>query len=393
MSSGFHYHKGFKVIGAVDRQNGKPSAGQGTLECNKSYEANIGIKPLDADLAAISPAEIGHYLDRESGGEDVDVLISCAPCTGFSRTIRKNLVNDDPRNSLVRRTVEFVEHFRPKVFVMENVGELLAGRFSNHFEYLAQRMEELGYQVGASVHSLDVFGLPQTRRRALVIACRSPEFELKTLEQLWDGYRVSDEAKTVRRAIASLPVLRAGETDSDDENHSSPSFSEKGLRRLELTPKDGGDWPDWLKHPEGEALLIPSMRKYASQGRVGPHRDVYGRLWWDRPAVTLKRECSHTGNGRYAHPEQNRLCSVREMGILQGFPKDYKFVADSLGNMYRHIGDAVPPLISYQIAHACHWTLTGKKPEIQEVVLRNTSLRGSDIVVSSDSVSEQEELQ
>ena len=91
------------------------------------------------------------------------------------------------------------------------------------------------------------------------------------------------------------------------------------------------------------------MARRAASGDLGSHPDIYGRLWWDRPAVTIKRECGHIGNGRYAHPEQDRLCTVREMSILQGFPRDYRFTG-SLANMYRHIGDAVPPLISYQLA-------------------------------------------
>ncbi len=100
------------------------------------------------------------------------------------------------------------------------------------------------------------------------------------------------------------------------------------------------------------------MARRAASGDLGSHPDIYGRLWWDRPAVTIKRECSHVGNGRYAHPEQDRLCTVREMSLLQGFPRDYQFTG-TLANMYRHIGDAVPPLISYQLAALCRWILTG----------------------------------
>ena len=116
--------------------------------------------------------------------------------------------------------------------------------------------------------------------------------------------------------------------------------------------------PTWSGTPRPATLLTPAMRRRAAAGDLGSHPDVYGRLWWDRPAVTIKRECGHIGNGRYAHPEQDRLCTVREMAILQGFPRGYRF-AGSLSNMYRHIGDAVPPLISYQLAAACRWMLTG----------------------------------
>jgi DNA (cytosine-5)-methyltransferase 1 len=121
------------------------------------------------------------------------------------------------------------------------------------------------------------------------------------------------------------------------------------------------------------------MKRYAAVGEFGSHPDIYGRLAWDRPAVTIKRECGHVGNGRYSHPEQDRLCTVREMSILQGFPSNYKFVASSLSNMYRHIGDAVPPLISYQLAFVCEWVLTGEKPPMAAIVLPNTHLAPENI--------------
>lgn len=380
MSYGFHVTPGFQLIGAVDAQNGKPSSGKGKLECNKTYAANMGIEPLHADIGHLTEQELRAYLKQTSGTDHVDILISCAPCTGFSRTVRKNLVEDDPRNSLVTRSADFVAMFRPSIFLMENVGELLAGRFSHHFNALRSRLEEMGYSVKAEVHSLDVYGLPQTRRRALVVATRKP-LKPKTLENLWEGYSVRPEATTVRRAIGELPHLKAGETDPDDPLHVSPGFSTAGLERLSKIPKDGGSWPDLLKVPNGKELLIPSMLKYVAQGKVGPHPDVYGRMAWDKPSVTIKRECSHTGNGRYAHPVQDRLCTVREVGIIQGFPRNYVFAADALSNNYRHIGDAVPPLISYQLAKVCLWILGGVRPSMRDIILPHTHLRPDDIQV------------
>ena len=85
--------------------------------------------------------------------------------------------------------------------------------------------------------------------------------------------------------------------------------------------------------------------------RPGSFPDIYGRLWWDRPAITVTRECGHPGNGRYLHPEQDRMLSVREMALLQGFPSDYYFEGP-LSSKYNQIGDAVPPLVSGQIARS-----------------------------------------
>jgi len=137
---------------------------------------------------------------------------------------------------------------------------------------------------------------------------------------------------------------------------------------------------DLLSRKNADALLTGSMKRIAAEKRFGSYPDVYGRMAWDKPAPTIKRECAHIGNGRYAHPVENRLCSVTEMALLNGFPASYDFAGAALSNAYRHIGDAVPPLISYQIAHLCRWILTNEQPGMQEIVLANTSLRSTDLV-------------
>ena len=122
------------------------------------------------------------------------------------------------------------------------------------------------------------------------------------------------------------------------------------------------------------------MQRRAALADFGSHPDVYGRMWWDRPAPTIKRECGHIGNGRYAHPEQDRLCTVREMALLQGFPSDYELVAPSLTNRYRHVGDAVPPLVAYQVAALVSWILGGERPGPAELVLPGCSLTAADVI-------------
>lgn len=376
MSFGFHAHPGFRVIAAVDAQRGKPSSQSG-LECNQTYRANMGFEPFDADLSTLT----GRDLHARVGSPTV--LISCAPCTGFSRTLSRNHTTDDRRNSLVSRSAEFVAALQPKIFLMENARELIRGNFSHHYESLATSLRALGYTVHGEVHRLDRYGLPQIRERALVIATRG---EVKTLADLWSGLTLDAEATHVRRAIADLPPLEAGCVDPSDAAHAAPGFSDPMTKkRLAMIPRDGGSWADLRNIRGGLRTMTPAMRRYLAAGELGSHPDVYGRLAWDRPAVTIKRECAHVGNGRYSHPEQDRLCTVRELGILQGFPRDYRFVARSLSNMYRHVGDAVPPLIAYQLAGLCGWMLGGKRPTREQMVLPGTSLRASDLTPSASS--------
>lgn len=378
MSYGFHAHPQFQVVGAVDAQVGKPSSRRGSLACNDTYAANLGLQPIEADLAKLSGAEL-----RARVGQP-DVLISCAPCTGFSRALASNHLVDDPRNSLVARSALFVRALRPKVFLMENARELIRGNFRHHYEELGSKLESLGYSVHGAVHMLDRFGLPQVRERALVIAVERGA-RLRTLDELWSGHEVAVEATHVRRAIAELPEVAAGDAHESDPMHVSPRLLDPTTRkRMSLIPHDGGSWADLRTIRGGARVLTPAMQRSIARGDLGSFPDVYGRLAWDRPAVTIKRECAHVGNGRYAHPEQDRLCTVREMAILQGFPRDFRFAGRSLSNMYRHIGDAVPPLIAFQLAHVAAWILTGTRPSHREIVLPNTSLRTTDLARSAD---------
>lgn len=242
------------------------------------------------------------------------------------------------------------------------------------------RVRKLGYNVRAGVYLFSRYGLPQSRERALILAVRKG-LAIHQLEDLWEGYTVRPKATTVRAAIDGLPRLRPGSRNRKDPFHTCPAFVLRtSYERLKAIPRDGGDWRDLMKQPKTRKLLIPAMRRHIEKECLGSHSDAYGRLWWDRPAVTIKRECSHVGNGRYSHPSQSRLLSVREMAILQGFPKDYVFADAGITKMYRQVGDAVPPLISYQVAHLVSWILTGRKPSPARLALPGSHLKASDIV-------------
>lgn len=376
MSCGFAEHPSFKIVGAVDVEVGKPSTGHGALQCNDTYETNIGLRPLAMDLGRTGPDDVAEALGLV---EPPSVLLACPPCTGFSRTNAQNHVRDDPRNSLVGRVGLFAERWRPAVLLMENARELLTGRFAGHGDALFGQLGDLGYRVTAGVHVLSRYGVPQQRERALVLATRS-DGDHRTLSELWDGFRVDEKATHVRRAIWNLPEVASGEQHAADANHTSTRLEGEALERIRAVPKDGGSWADLLGDERTERYLIPSMWRSVEAGRMNHHCDVYGRMAWDRPAPTIKRECAHPGNGRYSHPEQDRLCTVREMATLQGFPLSYRFVSRSRKNAYRSVGDAVPPILSHQLAWLAHWVMTGSRPSPEDLVLPRTHLEMGDIV-------------
>ncbi len=335
MSCGFKRHGAFRLIGAADLEVAKPSHGVGATNCNATYERNHGLRPANVNLAITGPEELAEHFGFSAS--DVDVLISCAPCTGFSQKQSRNHVNDDARNQLVRRTSLFAAAWRPRYILIENVKELLVGKHRHHFEGLHRDLSDLGYKIHAEVHDLSNFGLPQRRLRALVVAKLGDAF-------VPDLPRIR-KVRTVRDAIGHLPAIEAGETHPSDPMHVCPTMGDVTRARMRAIPRDGGSWIDI---PEEVAhLRIPSM----NVSKPGSFPDVYGRLAWDRPGPTVTRECSSPGNGRYTHPDQDRLLSVREMSLLQGYPPDYVFLGP-LSSRYRQIGDAVPPLVSALLADA-----------------------------------------
>jgi DNA (cytosine-5)-methyltransferase 1 len=342
-----------------------------------TYAANIGLTPTEADLSAANPDDVCQamgVLENQPA-----VLTASPPCTGFSRAVASNHLRDDSRNGLVGRVGDYAALLRPDILLIENARELVSGRFSGHLRGLADRLAGLGYETAAQTHVLTAFGLPQRRERAIVIAVRRP-LTMRGLSDLWHGWRVDPKATHVRRAIWDLPPVAAGRAHPADLLHVAPSFrTETSRRRLAAIPHDGGAWADLISRPDAAELMTPAMTDRVARGDLGSHPDIYGRMWWDRPAPTIKRECSHLGNGRYAHPEQDRLCTAREMALLQGFPRDYQFTG-TLANSYRHIGDAVPPLISYQLAALCRSILTGIRPAVEELIMPGCQLLASDLV-------------
>lgn len=371
MSLGFHRHPAFEIVAAADAELGKPSAGRGRLQCNDTYYRNIGVRPAALDLSQIEAPSLRRALGL-SRDRHVSVLAACPPCTGFSRANPTNHLRDDARNSLVRRSAEFAVALGVDVLVMENARELVRGNFDHHYRWLREHLENAGFAVFGANYLLTRFGLPQVRERAIVVAARRPRL-LRTLDDLWRGWSVREEATTVGRALASIPA-GAGGADR------FPSFASDAVRaRIAAIPRDGGSWIDLVGRRDASRLLTPAMQRLVAQRRFGSYPDIYGRMSTTKPAPTIKRECAHVGNGRYAHPFEDRLCSVREIATLQGFPSDFVLEGAALSNLYRHLGDAVPPLVSYQLAHLCHWMLTRKKPDVHDLVLARTHLRPRDL--------------
>jgi DNA (cytosine-5)-methyltransferase 1 len=378
MSLGFARRAPFRIVGAVDLEHGKPCEGAGALNCNATYEANINVSPFNFDITTLTPERLRALVKEQSGfdlkRDTLTVLIACPPCTDFSRAKPSNHLTDGVRNNLVVRCAEYVRAFRPEFVVMENARELIQGRHVHHHAVFVEHLRRAGYEVRSAVHMLNGFGLPQIRERAVILASRVGP--VRGFQDLWAGYTLTPNANTVRSAFARL----YRNCNAADPMQVSPGLTDTVRRRLEATPSNGGSWFDLARDPKTKKLLTRSMLNRWKARDLGSHPDVYGRLWWDRPAPTIKRECAHVGNGRYAHPEATRLLTVREMATLQGFPFDYVFRSRALANRYRHIGDAVPPIVSFQISALVAWMKSDVRPTPNDWVLPNSCLAVDDIV-------------
>jgi DNA (cytosine-5)-methyltransferase 1 len=333
MSYGFaqtrQSHWAFEMLGGIDVD---PIA----LE---TYQKNIPAKGILADVFRIAkdPNLLLTLLERD----DLSTLrplvfIGCAPCQGFS-ALRKGDHRDDPRNSLMMAFATIVAHYRPDVVVMENVPEILKGRFSKYFDVAAVKLQRAGYSITSGIVDSSGFGVPQKRKRALIVG--SLRGQIKLPEPPLDP----EQALTVRHAISHLRPLVAGEVDPYDPLHRAPNHTARLLEMFKLIPADGGDRRDLPSHLKLEA------HKRLDKGSTPGFTDVYGRLRWDTPSVTITAKSRSPGSGRFLHPEQHRNISVREAAILQGFPQSFSF-AGTPTRQYRNIGEAVPPTLARFIA-------------------------------------------
>jgi DNA (cytosine-5)-methyltransferase 1 len=372
MSCGFARYGSFHIQAAVDGEFSKPSTKSGQLGCNATFKKNLGVAPISMDISLSSAADIAAECGLQ--WRFPGVLVACPPCTDFSRAKPGNHSIDGKRNHLTSQLAEILRIVQPKYFVYENAREAYRGTHRHHLETVLEALIRLKYTVWSEVVDFQRIGLPQRRERTVVIAARRDVPQLRSLNDLWEGISLS-APNTVKNALTRLSSFGSVDGVSIDERH--PSLTASVKARLKAIPKDGGSWTDIPKHRS--ELLIPSMLRKIAEGKTQSHADAYGRMFWSEVAPTIKRECAHVGNGRYSHPSLHRLLSVSEMAFLQGFPADYHFCGRSLSNCYRQIGDAVPPLVSYQIAALVHWMDSGIRPTISKITLPRSALSVCDV--------------
>lgn len=299
-----------------------------------TYRRMIGRPCLELDICDLTaPEKLSAALSQWQYDPTLPlILIGCAPCQGFSSHRKKDRRQDD-RNKLLSAFANVVGALEPDLVVMENVPEMLYQEHWHHFAAFKASLASFGFDLRARVENLASFGVPQERYRALVLASRTTS-RLKMPLPLVRP----DKFTTVRDAIGALPPLLAGERHPDDPMHITSRHRPETLNILRHIPKDGGS-----------RRSLPAGIGPDCHRRVDGFRDVYGRLWWDRPAVAITARCRTPSCGRFVHPTQDRGLTVREAALLQGFPSDFMFEGP-FDDKFKQIGNAVSPMFSRALA-------------------------------------------
>lgn len=286
---------------------------------------------LLGDIRKVTSQNIRPYV--EAVGDDPLLFCGCAPCQPFSK---QPSTKKHPRRGrdLLNEFARFVVAFRPHFVLCENVpGLQKVSSDTGPFRKFCAMLKREGYDYDWDVIECQDYGVPQMRRRLVLMASRIGPVKIPSPTY---GPSSGKRYSTVRDWIHGLPRLRAGQTSSRDPVHRAAKLSELNLKRIGATPTGGSrlDWPSDL------ALKCHTRREKQNPSYRG-HTDVYGRMLWNRPAPALTTRCISLSNGRYGHPTQNRAISAREAACLQTFPRGFQF-AGSLVSVARQVGNAVP---------------------------------------------------
>lgn len=333
-------------------------------DASRTYNSNFGDHCSSDDIVDL-------LNDPCTNVPAAHVVIGGPPCQGFSLLNKKREI--DPRKQLWRPFMEVVARADADVFVMENVRQLLT---SAEFHEIRAEADGLGFQVASSVLCAADYGVPQERYRAFIVGARkfdpSDAFPPKKTHygpdeadgqaELFGTYAGEPNPwRTVRDAIDDLPEPVGTEIRDEPgpyDLHFGRNPTAKSRKRYRAVPPGGNRFDLQRNAPE----ITPKCWIRKKTGGT----DLFGRLWWDRPSVTIRTEFFKPEKGRYLHPVQHRPITHREAARLQSFPDDFVFKGSKI-EIARQIGNAVPPRLAQAVARSVHALLTGDSEYIWEV--------------------------
>jgi DNA (cytosine-5)-methyltransferase 1 len=284
----------------------------------KTYKANHKrIFQWSQDIRTLPAARVMRLLKLRRG--QLDLLAGCPPCQGFSTmtTLNGRTIRDDPRNDLVLEFLRFVRVLRPKAVMMENVPGFAKDK---RIERFVAGLEAIGYRCKRDVLDAADYGVPQRRRRFILLAGQRGEIPFARLAHRKSSVR--EAFKNLRKRPRRDPLHQVAERRSV-----------KVRQLIRLIPKDGGS-----------RAALRKKRQLKCHRKCDGFKDVYGRMAWDRVSPTITGGCCNPSKGRFLHPIRHRAITPREAALLQTFPPRYlfslrrgKFAAAQM------IGNALPP--------------------------------------------------
>jgi DNA (cytosine-5)-methyltransferase 1 len=301
--------------------------------CRYPFEHNNDSAFLDLDVREVT----AEHLRRLWPAGCVRLLAGCAPCQPFSPHRRGKDTSDEDEWALLSEFERLVQVTLPEIVTMENVPRVGSTKV---FARFVEALTTAAYHVSwRSCRGVD-YGLPQSRRRVVLLASLLGPIGVPR------GRFEGANPFTVRDAIGSLPAIISGGSDPQDPLHASRTLSAVNLKRIRASAP-GGTWEDWPKE----------LRSACHRRATGStFRNVYARMEWDKPSPTITTLAHNFGTGRFGHPEQDRAISLREAALLQGFPREYRFVRDGERVLFdrigRLIGNAVPPPLGNAVGGA-----------------------------------------
>ncbi|MBO9712469.1 DNA cytosine methyltransferase [Sphingomonas sp.] len=307
---------------------------------------------LEAELDAMVPA-----LKKQAPGVPLLFAI-CAPCQPFTTLSRKEMSKEriakrDRDRNLLKEAARLVARFKPELVLSENVAGIKDPRYGGIWEEFRNELEALGYATGTRVVCTSRFGIPQYRKRSILIAVLKEKVRDEYLTDLLDRELLVPDSDpdapiaTVRDAIGHFPPIKAGELHDEIANHRARALSDTNLKRLECAKP--GESNAYLENTKFGDLSLECHRKVNKRLNDRCFSDVYTRMRPDRPSPTVTTKCHSISNGRFGHYDTDQLrgISLREAAKLQSFGDDYVFYPKkSVDPVARMIGNAVPPKLA-----------------------------------------------